>query len=631
MKKIKNVNKARASEPMREELQDQGSFQLIDNTRKETNPFESLANTDTVRRNRSSTIERTDKYANIQNLLTPFSNTSKYGDSLYNVKDAVTLCQQAYYNFPIFTNTIELMVEFSISDIFFKGKNDKAKDFFTALFKRINLSNLQEQYFREYYRSGNIFIFRYDADLSPKDISKMTQTFGNTSKAGAKIPIKYEILNPTNVEYKGGVSYFSGIYYQELTDYQAEILRKRETEDIRAIFDSLPKETQKEIMEGNGGVLVPLSPDKIICSFYKKQDYEPFSVPMGYGVLADLNWKEELKKMDMALARTIQQVVLLITTGAEPDKGGIVPKRIEELKAIFANESIGRVLIADYTTKAEFVIPQIADILDPAKYTIVNEDIRIGLHNILVGNEKFANQSSKINLFLEKLRSARKAFLDNFIMPEIKRISEALGFKNYPTAYFEEYDLKDEVEYARIYTRLYEVGVLTPEETIRAINTGILPENEDSLESQEKLSKLRKKEQYLPMTYFQKDKPETGAKVNGRPSGTKRKQSTKKIKPLSASSIVEVSKLMSKIEANLANKLYPGKVLSHNQSNEIDNYAKTIFTNYETEQWDKVLEETKDFNTLEENEFIHKSVAKLAEEFQIDSNAATILYHSREK
>ena len=101
----------------------------------------------------------------------------------------------------------------------------------------------------------------------------------------------------------------------------------------------------------------------------------------------------------MALARTIQQVVLLITTGAEPDKGGIVPKRIEELKAIFANESIGRVLIADYTTKAEFVIPQIADILDPAKYTIVNEDIRIGLHNILVGNEKFANQSSKINLF----------------------------------------------------------------------------------------------------------------------------------------------------------------------------------------------------------------------------------------
>ena len=45
------------------------------------------------------------------------------------------------------------------------------------------------------------------------------------------------------------------------------------------------------------GVLMPLDPEKLIYSFYKKQDYEPFAVPFGFPVLDDLNWKIELKKI----------------------------------------------------------------------------------------------------------------------------------------------------------------------------------------------------------------------------------------------------------------------------------------------------------------------------------------------
>ena len=72
----------------------------------------------------------------------------------------------------------------------------------------------------------------------------------------------------------------------------------------------------------------------------------------------------------MAITRTMQQVILLVTMGAEPEKGGINQKNLNAMTALFENQSVGRVLVADYTTKAEFVIPKIADLLDPKKYEV---------------------------------------------------------------------------------------------------------------------------------------------------------------------------------------------------------------------------------------------------------------------
>ena len=134
----------------------------------------------------------------------------------------------------------------------------------------------------------------------------------------------------------------------------------------------------------------------------------------------------------------MQQTVLLVTMGAEPEKGGINQKNLEAMQTLFTNESVGRVLIADYTTKAEFVVPNVASILDPRKYEVVNRDIENGLLSIITGGtgEKFANQSIKIELFMARLRQGRETFLTQFLLPEIKRIAKSLGFKKLPHRIF---------------------------------------------------------------------------------------------------------------------------------------------------------------------------------------------------
>ena len=151
-----------------------------------------------------------------------------------------------------------------------------------------------------------------------------------------------------------------------------------------------------------------LDPDRLLYSFYKKQDYEPFAIPFGFPVLDDINWKMELRKIDQAIVRTVENVILLITMGNEPDKGGINPHNLKAMQELLKNESVGRALVADYTTKAEFVIPDLKKVIGTEKYAIVNEDIREGLQNVIVGNEKFANTQIKAEIFLERLKESRK-------------------------------------------------------------------------------------------------------------------------------------------------------------------------------------------------------------------------------
>ena len=115
-------------------------------------------------RTRSNRIHKTvqrDKYTNIRSGLLPFD----YAINGINVRDTIELCQKAYANVAIFRNAIDIMAEFANAEIFLDGGSRKSRDFIETWFKRIKLWKLRDQYFREYYRSGNIFFYKNDKNL----------------------------------------------------------------------------------------------------------------------------------------------------------------------------------------------------------------------------------------------------------------------------------------------------------------------------------------------------------------------------------------------------------------------------------------------------------------------------------
>src|SRR3990167_497027 len=489
------------------------------------------------RTNRSANISPNKRFDNIRNSFNPVNSSSHGGSnsSEISIQEMAELTQKSYWNFPECYNLVNIATEFCTNNIYLTGGTEKSKNFFDAWLKRIGAWGLQDRFYREYWRSGNVFLFKLPAEFKAQDLAKLTQIYGlSTAAKKVNIPIKYIILNPVDLIAGDSAAFSTTKYYKSLNGYEISQFRNKDaSEETKQLFNSLPPDIQKKIKSGdNTQVLMPLDTEKLITVFLRKQDYEAFGVSIIWPVLDDLDWLSELIRMDRAIARTCQQAVLLVTTGYQDKEGRPVinPKAVTDLQTIFANESIGRVLIHDFSTKAEFVIPQIGDILDPKKYAIVRDRIRLGLNDILIGgDEKFANASIKVQVFVERLKNAQQAFLNEFLIPEVKKIAKELKFKTYPTPYYEEVNLRDQVQFARIYTQLAQYGILTPEETIEAIESGRLPEPDESVESQKKLKGYKKEELYEPIA---PKKDQEGDGMNGRPPGSKTPQSTKNVKPI---------------------------------------------------------------------------------------------------
>ncbi len=607
---------------------------------------------------RSNKIHKTrakDRYKNIEQGILPFESNH----SGISVRQSIELCQKAYCNVAIFRNAIDVMAEFANSPIYLEGGTIPAKDFITKWMDRIKVWSLKDQYFREYYRSGNVFFYRIDGKFQREDFKKISSIYGSAGDLPlGKIPIRYILLNPYDIIATKTTAFEDGDYKKILSEYELDRLRNPKTKEDKELFDSLPSDVKKQIKNKaffSDGIFVTLDPERLSYSFYKKQDYEPFAIPFGFSVLDDINWKLELKKIDQAISRTVENVILMITMGAKPDDGGINPNNLNAMQQLFQNESVGRVLVSDYTTKADFVIPDINKVLGPDKYKVVNEDIRDALQNIIVGQEKYANTQVKAQIFLERLKEARNAFLNDFLQPQIKILCRAMGFRKFPVAKFQDIDIKDEVQLQRVATRLIELGILPAEQGLRTIQTGIYPSPEELEQGQEKYVKQREDGMYNPLVggvptvepagaeedralqeksnkaqalerkrIAQQQQQNNVPNETGRPTGANASYNREDIQ----GTVYDIEKLRTSLASELrkTNKI---KRLSKNQSKTLDGLIESVVVSEEKENWESVgLACVRDFNKISDlgqnNEII-----EISESHQLPVYPAAILYHSK--
>ncbi len=355
-----------------------------------------------------------------------------------------------------------------------------------------------------------------------------------------------------------------------------ERLQNPKNDYDEAVFEALSPEDQKLIKDGayfKDGLKISLENDRLAYSFYKKQDYEPFAIPFGYPVLEDINAKMEMKKMDQAIMRTVENVILMITMGAEPEKGGINSNNVKAMQKLFQNESVGRVLVSDYTTKADFIIPDINKVVGPGKYEVINQDIKEGLQNIILNDDKYNGAQVKARVFLDRLKEAREAFVNDFLQPEIRRIAKDLGFRQYPTVKFKDIDLRDETQLMRIATRLMELGILTAEQGMNLFHTGRFPLAGELEGAQEKFVGQREKGYFnpvvggIPMIQDDEDSKEPEAKpaggLAGRPEGSQDQFSRESIQGFTAIEKLGTLEGVFKISDAHKLELYPSAILYH--------------------------------------------------------------------
>tara|TARA_R110000850_G_scaffold76070_9_gene165385 strand:+ start:79 stop:2037 length:1959 start_codon:yes stop_codon:yes gene_type:complete len=589
------------------------------------------------RTNRSAYVTQKERFSSIRRGLLPY----EYGSDGVTCRDAIELCQKAYCNVAVFRNAIDIMSEFTNTDIYLEGGSKKSREFFYEWFKKVNIIGLKDQYFREYYRSGNIFLYRIDGKFKADDYAKLINQVGNIGATANKVPLKYILLNPYDVIARRSTTFTTGGVYQKvLSEYEIARLGSPQTEEDLAIFEALDQEIKDSINNGsysNKGIKINLDPKRLSYSFYKKQDYEPFAVPFGFPVLEDINAKMELKKMDQAITRTVENVILLITMGADPEKGGVNPNNMAAMQNLFKNESVGRVLVSDYTTKAEFIIPELNRVLGPQKYQILNEDIKQGLQNIVVGEEKFNATQVKAQIFIDRLQESRYGFLNDFLNKEIKRIAKDLGFRSWPEAKMKDIDMRDEVQLMRASTRLMELGIVTPEQGMEMFHNGKFPEPDQLDSAQQDFLEDREKGYYNPIVggvpvYSPDAKASGPRKEAGRPEGTtdiplaNAKYSRSNIQK----TIYDIDGFIHNAKDKMISHLKVSK-LSEAQEEMVSNLCESIVCSHNKEYWGETLEScVKDFNEIENLDTL-KEVLDISAQHTLEAYPAAILYHSHEK
>jgi len=598
----------------------------------------SSSNTST-RINKSSVSAPLNKFSQIRGGLLPYEISS---DGI-NVREAIELCQKAYANVPIFRNTIDMMSEFANAELYLEDGNATSRNFFEKLLDRIKIWDLKDQYFREYYRSGNVFLYRIDGKFNLDDYKKFSQNVSDGPSLN-KFPLKYIVLNPFEIVAKRSTVFNTkdGAYAKILSEFDMERLANPKNDYDQAVFDALEPEVQKQIKEGayfKNGLKINLKNDKISYSFYKKQDYEPFAIPFGYPVLEDINAKLEMKKMDQAIMRTVENVILMITMGAEPDKGGINPNNVRAMQKLFQNESVGRVLVSDYTTKADFVIPDINKVVGPGKYEVINKDIKEGLQNIILNDDKYNGAQIKARVFLDRLKEAREAFIQDFLQPEIRRIARDLGFRSYPTVKFKDIDLRDEVQLMRVATRLMELGIMTAEQGMDLFHTGRFPLSEELEPAQKKFVDQREKGYFNPVVggvpmidldgediekSDQESKPTKA--MPGRPEGSADKFSRESIQ----GTIYEVESLTSIAKEKMLEKL-GAESLDENQETMLEKLCESVICSSEKENWQNtVVSCVNDFSQIEKLGTLD-GIFEVSESHKLEIYPSAILYHSNER
>ena len=91
-------------------------------------------------------------------------------------------------------------------------------------------------------------MYRFDANLSNQEISKITQALYFLSQSlsnSNKILSSYMLINPADARMTGTLAFNNPVYYKLVTNYELERLRNRKTTEDKEIYDSLQRKQNR--------------------------------------------------------------------------------------------------------------------------------------------------------------------------------------------------------------------------------------------------------------------------------------------------------------------------------------------------------------------------------------------------
>lgn len=295
----------------------------------------------------------------------------------------------------------------------------------------------------------------------------------------------------------------------------------------------------------------------------KELSITPYPTPYLYNILESLVFKQQLRRMDYAVASRVISAVLLVKEGNDmfpltEETQGLLDNLQQQILARTGDpRKLERlfILFTDHTTTMEWIHPDVEAMLNMDKYRQVNEELDTGLGFpgvLLTGIVRSGGQASEISTWaiqaqMEELRS----MLLEWVRVEVyEKAAEMNKFRNLPDPHFKPIKLQDMIKTAAVYQQLFAEGNIS--RTTRNEMAGLSFETEGELMKDEQ--EIAKGLPAFAPTPYSPPPPLIGGGTAGRPVGSQSKPVTKKNSGVSPRGQKPVSKVKAEINSEMTDQ-----------------------------------------------------------------------------
>jgi len=471
-------------------------------------------------------------------------------DGIARIKKAM----QYYDRDAIVSKSVDLLSQLANDGFKIRSEKKEIEDFYKKWWIDIKGYSFLTQFFKEYFRSANIYPLRNLVPYKPKnkDVNDVTKRLVEANAKLEKeyedakatlevlredptedrteeikkwehevyerkirwtkqmIPASYTILNPTSVKIEGPES-FPELQQMRLNvdEKTVEAISNQDNPMHKFVVNALPADIVWQVKDGkqDSVVINPIYCNRVTRG---KQDYEKYATPLCAHAFESLDYKYELREMDKSTVRSVRNRILKVTIGND-----MFPVTDEtQLKALartFNNPSRDLTIFWNHTLQIQYIEPDL-DSLNKDKYESPNEEIRacFGVSKVLTGNENGSIGNNVLNLkgLIELLDEAQQMFLEWF-REECQFIARSLDMKDIPEAEFGKLNMKDENKFITVILQMLDRQLISYETAMETLGHSF-PREVKRLESEFKIRK--EKEILMPI--------ENPNQMSGRPENT---------------------------------------------------------------------------------------------------------------
>lgn len=416
----------------------------------------------------------------------------------HHFRDIIASCMGGYQKVPVIRQVIDLMGDFTSQGIRLVHEDEQIQNFYNEWFRKVDGPNRSERIANILYRCGNVIVKRADAKLNPDAVQAWKTTVASTDLSHEddavpgpyEVPYRYTILNPLIVEVLGEhVAAFTGKVHYVLklpSTFYNTLSLPLTSFDPSILTEGMPRDLQ-QAMDRNERYLL-LDSDKLVCLFYKKDDWDVWAYPMLYSLLDEIILLQKMKQADMTALDGVISHIRVWKLGSMEHKIFPTNAAITKLSNILLNHLAGGAMDLVWGPDLELdqTSTDVANFLGSEKYEFCMNQIHNGLGiPAAIGRSKgsMSDNFMQTRILLERLVYGRNV-LNGFWQGEIRRVQQAMGFKTPAKISYDHIVLNDETAEKALWIQALDRNIVTVESVQERF--GLIPEIENLMLMKEK-------------------------------------------------------------------------------------------------------------------------------------------------